>query len=155
MKEYNTPEYRAWANAKSRCHNEKHRDYHYYGGRGIRMYEPWLKDFKGFLAEVGERPSKFHSIDRIDGTKGYEPGNLRWATKKIQQVNRLKFKNNTTGYKGVTFYKSSRRWMSQIITDGERVHLGYYPSAREAAAAYNGAALVLRGDIAIINDLSA
>ena len=45
-------------------------------------------DYEAFLADMGEVPSSTHSIDRIDGTKGYEPGNCRWATYTEQNRNR-------------------------------------------------------------------
>jgi hypothetical protein len=51
------------------------------------MYEPWLKDPQSFIAYIGKRPSKKHSLDRIDNEKGYEPGNLRWATSQEQRRN--------------------------------------------------------------------
>jgi hypothetical protein len=37
---------------------------------------------------MGERPSKIHSLDRLSNSRGYEPGNVRWATHKEQQNNR-------------------------------------------------------------------
>lgn len=55
--------------------------------RGVR-YAPEWADFETFLAHVGERPSPTHSLDRIDGSKGYEPGNVRWADKKVQSRNK-------------------------------------------------------------------
>jgi hypothetical protein len=63
----------------------------HYGGRGIKMHEPWRGSFKLFEAEVtaecGLRPSQKHSLDRIDNDGHYEPGNLRWATAKVQHSN--------------------------------------------------------------------
>ena len=70
-----------------RCTNAKQADYKYYGGRGITVCERWRESFGFFLADMGERPSSLHSIDRIDNTRGYEPGNCRWATKEQQMQN--------------------------------------------------------------------
>lgn len=57
-------------------------------GRGIGIHAPWRHDFPAFVAHVGSRPSTRHSIDRIDNGRGYEPGNVRWATKQEQSRNR-------------------------------------------------------------------
>ena len=62
-----------------RCHSSRDKDYANYGGRGIRVCERW-RIFENFFEDMGERPSDEHSIDRIDNAKGYEPGNVRWAT---------------------------------------------------------------------------
>lgn len=63
-----------------RCRSEKHIHYERYRGRGIDVCERWLV-FENFLADMGERPSKDHSIDRINNDCGYEPANCRWATR--------------------------------------------------------------------------
>ncbi len=85
---YKTPEYKAWLKIIQRCANPNDPEYHNYGGRGITIWEGYRHDFEAFLKEVGSRPSPHHSIDRIINSKGYEPGNLRWATAKEQTNNR-------------------------------------------------------------------
>ena len=81
-------EYNIWVHMKERCYSPKHRSYEYYGGRGIQVCARWRKSFINFFADVGRRPSKRHSIDRVDNDGNYEPGNVRWATKKQQIANR-------------------------------------------------------------------
>lgn len=83
-----TPEYKSWQKIIERCESPLDPAFARYGGRGITIAEAWRKDFPAFLAEVGERPSPHHSIDRIDNDKGYEPGNVRWATPTEQACNR-------------------------------------------------------------------
>lgn len=80
----NTTEYNTWAAMKSRCYNKGKRDYKNYGGRGIIVCERWVNNFENFLKDMGTKPSKKHSIDRVDNNGNYEPSNCRWATS-IQQ----------------------------------------------------------------------
>lgn len=83
-----TPEYRAWQLARLRCTSPTHPAYASYGGRGITFHAAWLDDPAAFIAHVGPRPSPKHEIDRIDNDRGYEPGNVRWATRKENDRNR-------------------------------------------------------------------
>ena len=81
-------EYNAWRDIKKRCFNANHKYYSNYGGRGITMYEPWITSFLEFYRHVGKRPTKYHSIDRIDNDGNYEPGNIKWSIKTEQDNNR-------------------------------------------------------------------
>lgn len=101
-----TPEYRAWQAMIRRCHDDHAKDFPRYGGRGIRVCDAWRVSFTAFLAEIGRKPSPSHSVDRIDGVRGYEPGNVRWATSKEQARNRRSNRNLTVG--GVT--KTLAEW---------------------------------------------
>lgn len=85
-----TPEWYSWVNMQDRCFRKKLRAYARYGGRGITVSKEWLGrgGFQRFLNHIGLRPSPTHSIDRIDNDGNYEPGNVRWATKKEQSRNR-------------------------------------------------------------------
>lgn len=87
-----SPEYQAWASIRDRCFNPKTRGYENYGGRGITMHPDWVNDFSEFLSHVGRRPSPTHQLDRIDNNGHYEPGNVRWTTRK--QNNRNRRNNN-------------------------------------------------------------
>lgn len=82
-----SPTYESWLAMKSRCLYEKHPHYGDYGGRGVTIYAPWLS-FERFLTDAGERPSLDHTLDRFPNKEGnYEPGNVRWATRKEQSRN--------------------------------------------------------------------
>jgi len=83
----NTPEYRAWCHMKGRCNDERDKSYPDYGGRGIRVCDEWQENYKAFLDAIGRRPSPTHSLDRIDVNGNYQPGNVRWATRKRQNNN--------------------------------------------------------------------
>jgi hypothetical protein len=81
------PEYATWVNMKQRCDNPAIRSYRWYGARGITVCARWRDSFENFLADMGQRPSPKHSIDRIDVNGNYEPNNCRWATKQEQIAN--------------------------------------------------------------------
>lgn len=84
----NSPEYKAWEAMKSRCYRKGDHSYARYGGRGITVCDKWRNSFPAFYADLGARPSKTHSLDRIDVNGNYEPGNVRWGTIAEQQNNR-------------------------------------------------------------------
>lgn len=84
-----TTEYRSWQKMKRRCDAADDKDFHRYGGRGITICKRWRK-FENFLKDMGRKPSRIHSIDRINNDGNYEPGNCRWATPKQQARNRGK-----------------------------------------------------------------
>ena len=80
-------EYQAWHSMKDRCLRPTHKQYHRYGGRGITVCDEWQSSFQSFYDHVGSRPGRGYSLDRIDNDKGYEPGNVRWATTRQQNRN--------------------------------------------------------------------
>jgi hypothetical protein len=79
----NAPEYHAYYDAKRRCTKPKYCSYHRYGGRGIKFL---FKSFRQFYDELGKRPNGL-TLDRMDNDGNYEPGNVRWATRKEQARN--------------------------------------------------------------------
>lgn len=98
-----------------RCRQQRHTKYPAYGARGVRVCGEWA-DFGRFLADMGERPSRQHTLDRIDPCGDYEPSNCRWATPHQQRVNTRKAR--ARGYPGfvdhtkgrLVISKSGRRW---------------------------------------------
>jgi hypothetical protein len=107
------PIYEIWCGMIKRCYNRKHKDWRLYGGKGIRVCARWRHTFAAFLADMGERPSPKHSIDRRDGTKGYSPENCRWATAKEQANNTAA--NRRLTYNGVT--RTLSQWADVVGID--------------------------------------
>jgi hypothetical protein len=96
-----------WMSAKQRCYNPNNKRYNTYGKLGITMYDEWINNYPLFkeyiLTNLGERPEgksknrgDSYSMDRIDVTKGYEPGNLRWASFEVQMYNKTNSLKNPT-----------------------------------------------------------
>lgn len=83
-----TVEYSIWCSMIDRCHNPNSSNYANYGARGITVCREWRESFPAFIGHIGVRPSGELSVDRIENSKGYEPGNVRWATREMQSNNK-------------------------------------------------------------------
>ena len=130
--------YTVWADIKSRTLNPKHIQFPDYGGRGITICEGWKNDFMSFYNWAMENGhSDELSIDRIDNDGGYSPENCRWTTSIIQNRNKRIYKNNTSGYKGVSYYNKTGKYIAQIRVNKKLIYLGLYLNVIEAAIAYN------------------
>lgn len=89
-----------------RCNNINNESYPHYGGRGITVCERWMESFENFISDMGEKPTKNHSIDRIDVNGNYETSNCRWATKIEQE-------NNKTDNR-IIFHKGKNYTIAQL-----------------------------------------
>ncbi len=97
-----------WLAMNDRCCNPNTPTYAYYGGRGIKVCDRWrgTNGFLNFVADMGERPAEGMTLDRIDNDGGYEPGNVRWATRDEQASNNRR--NRFVTYQGAT--KTLSQW---------------------------------------------
>lgn len=129
--------YRVWFDMKKRCLDINNKAYEYYGGRGIKVCDRWL-DIKNFIDDMYDTFQEGLSLDRIDNNKGYSPDNCRWATKETQSRNTRKIRsNNTSGYRGVYWYKNDKKWKAQIQVQYKIIRIGTFKTPLEAAKAYD------------------
>lgn len=73
---------------RGRCYNKNRKDFHLYGGRGIKMLFSGPQPFIQHLLDLGYKKGSRLELDRIDNNGHYEPGNLRWVDPKTNQRNK-------------------------------------------------------------------
>ncbi len=122
-----TVEYSRWCGIIQRCTNPKQPGYARYGGRGITVCAEWRGSFVAFLRDVGHVPGPEYSIERIDNTKGYEPGNVRWATRIEQARNKRNNRIITVGDVTCTLAEWAERTGLPSTQIQERLVSGWTP----------------------------
>ena len=122
----------------------------------------WSEDSKTFYAARSTPSIKMHR--EILGCSSKEQGdhkngngldnrreNLRKCSRSQNAKNRKMNRNNAYGFKGISFYKKIGKWGAHIRTNTKFIHLGCFPSAKEAAYAYDVAAKIHHGEFARLN----
>ncbi len=113
-----TPEYNSWKSIKQRCNNPNCKTFLRYGGNNIGVCERW-ELFENFFVDMGPKPSESHSVDRIDGSKGYSPENCRWATPEEQARNTRT--NRLLEFNGET--RCLAEWAETVGIDSNCLHM--------------------------------
>lgn len=97
-------------------------------------------------------PPQGMTVDHINGNRlDNRSANLRVCTLYQNNLNKEKTVRNTTGYKGVDFFKQYGKYRARVKFNKKEYHLGYFDSAIEAAKAYNKKAYELHGEFARLN----
>lgn len=99
--------------------------------------------------EIGEAKVDHKDTNKLNNTFL----NLRLATQAQNMSNRGKQVSNTSGYKGVRLHKPTGKWQAYIKANYKQKHLGLFESIRDAAFAYNQAALEVHGEFAYLNEV--
>lgn len=127
-------EYAIWKSIKRRCLKINSREYPNYGGRGISICKRWVNSYPNFINDMGPRPSKKHSIERIKNNKGYSPSNCKWATTKEQCANRRS--NIVLNYNGKKLILSEFSKIMNVSSSSISVYIKIH-GAREAVIYYS------------------
>jgi hypothetical protein len=137
------PEYGLWANIIQRTTNPNNPKWMDYGGRGIGVSDAW-RDFATFYSDMGPRPSKHHSVGRIDNNSGYRKDNCRWEVSE-QQV-RNKRNNVLVTYKGETLcrHEMAAKYGIKYFTLRSRLLAGMTPEEAIETPIFHGKRLMKR-----------
>lgn len=130
--------YTSWENMIARCKIENKKLHPYHAGKGIIVCERWANSPGAFFEDMGPKPSKKHSIERIDSDKGYYKENCIWATPRQQVYNSRSTKNGMPI--GVIKRESKTkgsRFRVEVRINSKRHYLGIYDTELEAATAYD------------------
>ena len=111
--------YETWTGLRKRIAHPKKNKRNGSGYVGLTADPRW-DDFEVFLSDMGEPPIGF-SIDRIDCSVGYWPGNCRWADEVTQSRNRTYTKLNEEAAKTIRYLYASGRYSQQRLADAHRV----------------------------------
>lgn len=121
---------------KQRCNNPKCCNYKHYGARGITYCEEWEEFIPFYNWAMANGYDATVTLDRIDNDGNYEPSNCRFATKRVQSINRRP-KENSSGYVGVKKHSSGCGWYGSVKINNKDYYTGYSKNLIEAVKMRN------------------
>ena len=123
--------YNSWRAMLRRCTNPQDKDFARYGAKGISVCQDWY-NYTAFKDAMGE-PTGVETLDRIDPTGNYEPGNTRWASPTTQARNTRVPKQSKTGHTGVLFHNG--KYYATITVQKKKYYSKVFSTVEEAAEA--------------------
>jgi len=106
-----SPTYTSWRTMRRRCSDPDHPAYPNYGGKGIEVCERW-SSFENFLEDMGERPSKRHTLGRATPFSDYAPGEVEWETLEQQNAGLHDKSGEAVEVDGVT--RTKQEWANHL-----------------------------------------
>jgi hypothetical protein len=134
----NHPLYARWLSMTQRCTNPNHKQFSDWGGRGISV-DPYFKDFKNYVSYIESLPDygTKGTVDRIDNSIGYTPGNLRWLSSSVQIANQRPNSRGNNKYTGVSWSKLHNCWVARIAFKGKNLLSSTHATEQDALQARN------------------
>jgi hypothetical protein len=120
----------------------------FYAVRAVKQTDGSWQRLYMHNAIMGDAPAPGMTVDHreTDATLDNRRSNLRWATKAQQGCNRRRRCNNTSGYKGVSLHRATKKWLAQIRHCGVTISLGLFATKEDAHSCYCAAAAKLHGE---------
>lgn len=103
------PAYAIWRSMIDRCRLPTHQAWKNYGARGIKVCDRWASSFEGFWEDMGSSYRSGLTLERVDNSKGYQPGNCIWATYSQQGSNRRTNRRIHTPWGYLTVSEAARK----------------------------------------------
>lgn len=141
-----TKVYAVWSSMMDRCYRENASNYNNYGAKGITVCSEWHNPRVFIAWALLNEFAENLTIERVNFYLGYSPENCTWILLKDQAQNRGKTVKNTSGYVGVSYHKTQKKWVARVTIEGTRKIIGEFNTAEEAHAA--------RGSYFIENNLT-